>query len=72
MYACSAKQVKWLLKDPSVCLFPVLALAKAAKLQMNDKELNLAYHFASKHFKDCNEFVNNVFRLDLVEVPIVQ
>ena len=72
MYACSAQQVKWLLKDPSVCLFAALALAKAAELQMNAEELNLAYHFASKHFKDCDEFINNVFRLDLVEVPIVQ
>ena len=72
MYACSAKQVKWLLKDPLVCIFVVLASTKAAKLQMNAKELNSAYHFAFKHFKDCNEFVNNVFCLDLVEVPVVQ
>ena len=72
MYACSAKQVKRLLKDPLVCVFAVLALAKAAKLQMNAEELNSAYHFASKHFKDCDEFVNNVFCLDLVEAPVVQ
>ena len=61
MYACSAKQVKQLLKDPSVCIFAALALVKAAKLQMSTKELNLAYHFTSKHFKDCNGFINNVF-----------
>ena len=72
VYACSTKQVKRLLKDPSVCIFAVLASAKAAKLQMNAKELNLAYHFASKHFKDCDEFINNVFCLDLVEVPILK
>ena len=72
MYACSTKQVKRLLKNPSVCIFAALALAKAAKLQMNAKELNSAYHFASKHFKDCDEFINNVFRLDLAEVPVVQ
>ena len=64
--------MKWLLKDPSVCVFAVLALAKAAELQMNAEELNSAYHFASKHFKDCDELVNNVFHLDLVEAPIVQ
>ena len=50
----------------------MLALAKAAKLQMNTEELNSAYNFAFKHFKDCDEFVNNVFRLDLVEAPVVQ
>ena len=61
MYACSAKQVKWLLKDPSVCIFAVLASAKAVELQMNAGKLNSAYHFASKHFKDCDEFINNVF-----------
>ena len=72
MYACSAKQVKWLLKNPSVCVFAALALAKAAKLQMNAKELNLAYNFALKYFKDCDEFVNNVFCLDLAEAPVVQ
>ena len=72
VYACSTKQVKWLLKDPSVCVFAVLALAKAAELQMNAKELNSAYNFAFKHFKDCDEFVNNVFYLDLVEAPVVQ
>ena len=72
MYACSTKQVKWLLEDPLVCVFAVLALAKAAELQMNTEELNLAYHFALKHFKDCDEFVNNVFRLDLVEAPVLQ
>ena len=72
MYACSTKQVKQLLKDPLVCIFAELALAKAAKLQMNAEELNWAYHFAFKHFKDCNEFINNVFRLDLVEAPFVQ
>ena len=72
MYACSAKQVKRLLKDPSVCIFAALALAKAAKLQMNAEELNLAYNFAFKHFKDYDEFVNNVFRLDLAEAPVVQ
>ena len=72
MYACSAKQVKWLLKDPSVFVFAVLALAKAAKLQMNAKELNSAYNFAFKHFKDCNEFINNVFHLDLAEALVVQ
>ena len=72
MCTCSAKQVKWLLKDPSVCIFAALALAKVAKLQMNAEELNSAYHFAFKHFKDCDDFVNNVFRLDLVEVPVVQ
>ena len=72
MYACSAKQLKWLLKDPLVYIFAVLALVKAAKLQMNAEELNLAYHFAFKHFKDCDEFVNNVFHLYLVEAPVVQ
>ena len=72
MYACSAKQLKRLLKDPLVCIFAVLALAKAAKLQMKAEELNLAYHFAFKHFKDCDEFINNVFRLDLAEAPVVQ
>ena len=72
MYACSAKQVKQLLKDPLVCVFAALALAKAAKLQMNAEELNLAYHFAFKHFKDCNEFINKVFCLDLAEAPVVQ
>ena len=72
MYACSDKKMKWLLKDPLVCVFSVLALAKAAELQMNTEELNLAYHFAFKYFKDCNEFINNVFRLDLVEAPVVQ
>ena len=72
MYAYSAKQVKQLLKDPSVCVFAALALARAAKLQMNAEELNLAYNFAFMHFKDCNEFINNVFRFDLVEVPVVQ
>ena len=70
MYACRAEQVKWLLKDPSVCVFAVLASAKAAELQMNAEELNLAYHFALKHFKDCNEFGNNVFYL--AEAPVVQ
>ena len=72
MYTCSAKQVKWLLKNPSVCIFAVLALAKVAKLQMNAEELILAYNFALKCFKDCDEFVNNVFRLDLVEVLVIQ
>ena len=72
MYACSTKQVKWLLKDPLVCIFTVLALAKAAELQINAEELNSAYHFAFKHFKNCAEFINNVFHLDLVEVPVVQ
>ena len=72
MYACSAKQVKQLLKDSLVCVFAVLALAKAAELQMSTKELNSAYYFALKHFKDCDEFVNNVFRLDLAEVLVVQ
>ena len=46
VYACSAKQVKWLLKDPSVCVFSVLASAKAAELQMNAEELTSAYSFA--------------------------
>ena len=72
MYAYSTKHVKWSLKDPSVCIFAVLALAKAAKLKMNAEELNLAYNFAFKHFKDCNELINNVFCLDLVEEPVVQ
>ena len=72
MYACSAKQVKWLLKNPSVCVFLALALAKAAELQMNAEELNSAYNFSLKSFKDCNEFVNNEFHLDLVEAPVVQ
>ena len=36
---------------------------------MNAEELNLAYNFAFKHFKDCDEFVNNVFHLDLIEAP---
>ena len=72
MYACSAKQVKWLLKDTLVYVFAALALAKAAKLQMNAEELNLAYYFASKHFKDYDEFTNDVFRLDLVEALVVQ
>ena len=72
MYACSTKQVKWLLKDPSVCIFAVLTLAKASELQMNTEELTSAYYFASKHFKDCDEFVNNVFHLDLAEAPVVQ
>ena len=71
MYACSAKQVKRFLKDPLVCIFVVLALAKATEQQMNAEELISAYHFAFKHFKDCDEFVNNVFRLDLAEVPVV-
>ena len=72
MYACSTKQVKWLLKDPLVCVFAVLASAKAVELQMNAKKLKSAYHFAFKHFKDCDEFVNNVFCLDLVEALVVQ
>ena len=72
MYACSTKQVKRLLKDPSVCIFAVLASAKAAKLQINAKELNLAYYFAFKHYKDCDEFVNNLFCMELAEVPVVQ
>ena len=67
-----ALKIKWLLKDPLVCIFAVLALAKAAKLQMNAEELNSAYNFAFKHFKDCDEFINNVFHLDLVEAPVVQ
>ena len=46
-----AKQVKWLLKNPSVCVFAALALAKAAELQMNAKELTLAYNFAFKYLK---------------------
>ena len=71
MYTCSTKQVKWLLKDPLVCIFAELALAKAVELQMNATELDLAYHFAFKHFKDYDEFVKNVFRLDLAEVPVV-
>ena len=53
--------MKQLLKDPLVYVFSELALVKAAELQMNTKELNSAYHFTSKHFKDCDEFVNNVF-----------
>ena len=61
-----------MLKNPSVCIFAMLASAKAAELQMNAKEFNSAYNFAFKHFKDCNEFVNNVFHLDLVEAPVVQ
>ena len=72
MYACSTKQVKQLLKDSSVCIFAVLALAKATKLQMNAEELNSANNIAFKHFKDCDEFVDIVFCLDLVEVPVVQ
>ena len=72
MYAYSTKEVKWLFKNPSVCVFAALALAKAAKLQMNTEELTLAYKFALKYLKDCDEFVNNVFRLDLAEAPIVQ
>ena len=64
--------MKWLLKNPSVCVFAVLALAKAAELQINAKELNSAYNFAFKYFKDCNEFINNEFRLNLVEAPVVQ
>ena len=72
MYACSTQQVKWLLKDPSVCIFAVLALSKAAKLQMNAEELNSAKNFAFKHLKDYDEIVNNVFRLVLVEAPVVQ
>ena len=72
MYACSTKQVKWLLKNPSVCIFAVLASAKAAKLQMNAKKKKLAYNFAFKHFKDCDEFIDNVFHLGLVETPVVQ
>ena len=72
MYAYSAKQVKRLLKDSSVCIFAALALAKATKLQMNAEELNSAYNFAFKHFKDCDEFGSNVVRLDLAEAPIVQ
>ena len=58
MYAYSTKQVKRLLKDPLVCIFAALALVKAAELEMNAKELNSAYYFASKHFKDCYKFVN--------------
>ena len=50
----------------------MLASAKAAELQMNAEELTSAYNFALKYFKDCDEFVNNVFRLDLAEAPIVQ
>ena len=72
MYACSTKQVKWLLKNPSVCIFSVLALAKVAELQMNAKEIASAYNFALKYSKDCDEFVYNVFCLDLAEVPVVQ
>ena len=72
MYACSTKQVKQLMKDPLVCIFAVLSLAKAAELQMNAEELNSAYHFAFKHFKYCDEFVNNVFHLSLVEALVVQ
>ena len=72
MCACSAKQVKQLLKNPLVCVFAMLISAKAAELQIKAEELNSAYHFASKHFKDCDKFVNNVFPLDLVEVPVVQ
>ena len=72
MYVCSTKQVKQLLKDPSVCVFEALALAKAAKQQINAEELNLAYNFAFKYFKDCDKFVNNEFRLDLAEAPVVQ
>ena len=72
MYACSTKQVKRLLKDPLVCIFAVPALAKSDELQMNTEKLNLANHFAFKHFKDCDEFVNNVFCLDLAEVLVVQ
>ena len=64
--------MKQLLKDPLVCIFAVLALAKAAKLQMNTEELKSAYNFAFKRSKDCDEFINNVFRLDLVEAPVVQ
>ena len=66
------KQVKRLRKDPSVCVFTALASAKAAELQMNAEKLNSAYNFAFKHFKDCDELVNNVFRLDLAEAPVVQ
>ena len=69
MYVYSAKQVKWLLKDPSVCIFAALASAKAAELQMNAEQLNLVYHFG---FKDCDEFINNVFHLDLAKAPVVQ
>ena len=61
MYACSTKKVKQLLKDPLVYVFAALASVKAAELQMNTEELNSAYYFTSKHFKDCDEFVNNVF-----------
>ena len=46
MCAYSAKQVKWLLKNPSVCVFAALASAKVAELEMNVEELTLAYNFA--------------------------
>ena len=72
MYAYSAKQVKWLLKNPSVCVFAVLASTKAAELQMNAEQLTSAYNFTLKYFKDCDEFVYNVFCLDLAVAPIVQ
>ena len=58
--------------NPSVCVFAALALTKAAKLQMNATKLNSTYNFAFKYFKDCDEFINNVFCLDLVEAPVVQ
>ena len=53
-------------------MLSVLASAKVAELQMNAKELNLAYNLAFKYFRDCDEFVNNVFHLDLVEALVVQ
>ena len=36
------------------------------------RRIKLGLYFAFKHFKDCDEFVNNVFRLDLAEAPVVQ
>ena len=59
-------------KNPSACVFAALASAKAAELQMNAEELTSVYNFALKYFKDCDEFVNNMFHLDLAEAPIVQ
>ena len=48
--ACSTKQVKRLLKDPLVCVFAVLVLTKAAKLQMNAERIKLGLSFCFKAF----------------------
>ena len=59
VFACSAKQAKKLVRNPSLLVFAAMAKPLQDPMALEAEDLQAAYKFASQHFNDCDELVNN-------------